>query len=91
MKVVFLIIALFNIATSMRTALRSSNDKKQSAVCSNEEDSIDKDYETLTESSAGMGMIKRGLVDYCELEGTFVFYSEANYQVLLFLTIDGGH
>lgn len=64
----------------MKTALKSSNDEEQYAVCYKSHKSMN-DYEVIKQSSADMGMIRRRLVNYCELQGTFVFYSVENFQV----------
>ena len=79
----YIALAILEVATSMNVALRTSEDERQYAKCSKSEETFDYEHETIKQSSADMRLLRNGLINYCELRGTFIFYSQENFQAII--------
>jgi len=68
------------VATAMKIPFKGVGIGKQSAECSKSYDTMGEYKETIEDSHPDMGDLKPDWVQYCVLNGAFVFYSEPNYQ-----------
>jgi len=69
-----------DVATAMKIPFKGVGTGKQSAECSKSYDTMDEYKETIDDSHPNMDNLKAAWIQYCELNGVFVFYSEPNYQ-----------
>jgi len=77
------------LLSAISVSMVKSEDDHQSAVCARNPESIGiKDY-TIDDDRRDMDQVPVGDIKYCEVRGTFVFYSEANYKGYIKHAVDG--